>query len=93
MGPANTLSRKNDLDTSSDNQASSIIPEPIVINALDLALSQSIANSTSLDLLILHILSALQSRSPLFSHSSLSDWHFDNGHLYFKGHMYIPPTA
>ena len=73
MGLADALSQKDDLDTSSDNQASSIVPEPVVINALDLTLSQSIANSTSSDPLVLRILSALQSGSPLFSCSSLSD--------------------
>ena len=93
MGPADALSRKDDLDTSSDNHASSIVPEPVVINALDLTLSQSIANSTPFDPLVLRVLSALQSGSPLFSRSSLSDWYFDNGHLYFKGRMYVPPTA
>ena len=29
--------------------------------------------------------------SPLFPCSSMDDWHMTNGHLYFKGHMYIPP--
>ena len=93
MGPANTLSHKDNLDTSSDNHASSIVPEPIVINALDLSLFQSIAHSTPSDPLIFCIISALQNGSPLFSCSSLSDWHFDNGHLYFKSQMYVPPTA
>ena len=93
MGPANTLSHKDNLDTSSDNHASSIVPESIVINALDLILSQSIAHTTPSDPLILCIISALQDDSPLFSCSSLSDWHFDNGYLYFKGRMYVPPTA
>ena len=29
--------------------------------------------------------------SPLFPHSSMNDWYMTNGHLYFKGRMYIPP--
>ena len=41
MGPTDTLLQKDDLDTSSDNHASSIVPEPVIINALDLTLSQS----------------------------------------------------
>ena len=32
---------------------------------------------------------ALKLGSPLFSHSSKDNWHMTNGHLCFKGHMYI----
>ena len=85
MGLADALLCKDDFDTSSDNHASSIVTELIIINALNLALSQSIAYSTPSNPLVLCIISTLQNSSPLFSRSSLSDWHFDNGHLYFKG--------
>ena len=93
MGPADALSRRDDINTSNDNQSSSILPDPVVINALDLALSQTIAQSSSSDPLVLRVLSALQDGSPLFSRSSTADWTFDNGHLYFKGRMYVPPSA
>ena len=36
-------------------------------------------------------LEALKVGSPLFPYSSMDDWHMTNGHLYFKGDMYIPP--
>ena len=49
MRSADALSCKDDLDTSSNNHASFIVPKSIVINALDLALSQSIAHSTLSD--------------------------------------------
>ena len=31
--------------------------------------------------------------SPLFTRASLSDWSFNNGHLYFHNRMFIPPSA
>ena len=93
MGLANAFSCKDDVDASSNNHASSIVPDPIIINVLDLALFQSIAVSTSSDLLILWVISALQEGFLLFSHFSLSNWTLDNGYLYFKDCMYIPPPA
>ena len=93
MGPADTLSHKDDIDTSADNHSSSIIPDLVVINVLDLALSQSISSSMPSDPLVIHILFTLQDSSLLFSCSFLSDWAYDNGHLYFKGPMYVPPSA
>ena len=93
IGPANALSRKDDVDTSFDNYSSSIVPDPVIINALDLALSKLITSSTPSDPLVIRFLSALQDGSPLFYHSSMSDWTYDNGHLYFKGWMYVPPSA
>ena len=53
MGPADALSRKDNIDTSSNNHVSSIVPDPVVINTFDLALSQSIAQSTPSDPLVL----------------------------------------
>ena len=35
----------------------------------------------------------LSDDTPLFPCSSLTDWTFDNGHLYYKGWMYVPPSA
>ena len=43
MGPADALSRKDTQDTTLDNLDASIVPDPIIINALNLALSTSIA--------------------------------------------------
>ena len=63
MGPTDALSHKDNVDTSSDNHSSSIIPDLIVINALDLALSNSISFSTPSDPLVICVLSALQDRS------------------------------
>ena len=84
MAPADVLSTQ-------DNQETAICPEPVIIQALDLALAWKIQSSTQSDPLVLRALESLKVGSPLFPRSSMDDWHMTNGHLYFKGCMYIPP--
>ena len=91
MALADALSRWDHMDTTQDNQETAICLEPIVIQALDLALAWKIRSSTELDPLVLQALEGLKVSSPLFPRSSMDDWHMTNGHLYFKGRMYIPP--
>ena len=90
MAPADELSRQDPVDTTQDDQETAICPEPVIIQALDLALAQKIRSSTQSDPLVLQALEALKLGSPLFPRLSKDDWHLTNGHLYFKGHMYIP---
>ena len=89
MGPADALSCKDTQNTTLDNQDPSIVPDLVIINALDLALSTSIAQSTPSDPLVLHVLAGLKEGAPLFFRSTLSNWYYDNGHLYFKGWMFV----
>ena len=91
MAPADVLSRHDHVDTIQDNQEVSICPEPIVIQALDLTLAWKIWSSTESDPLVLRALESLKVGSPLFPHSSMDNWCMTKGHLYFTGHMYIPP--
>ena len=91
MALADVLSKCDHVDTTQDNQETSICPEPVVIQALDLALARKIQSSTKSDPLILQALESLKVSSPLFPCLSMDDWHMTNGHLYFKGCMYIPP--
>ena len=93
MAPADTLSRWDHVDTTLDNQEVSICPEPIIIQALDLALAQKIRSFTESDPLVLWALKSLKTGSPLFPHSSMNNWHMTNGHLYFKGRMYVHSPA
>ena len=90
MALADALSRRDHVNTTLDNQETSICPEPVVVQALDLALAQKIQSSTESDPLVLRALENLKKGSPLFPHSSMDNWHMTNSHLYFKGHMYIP---
>ena len=93
MGPADALSQKDHLDTTTDNVNTPILPDPMVINALDLTLSCYIQSSSASDPFVHKALTAVQDGSPLFTHATLSDWLFDNGHLYFRNRMYVPPSA
>ena len=65
----------------------------MVINALNLTLSCHIQSSSASDPIVLKALAALDEGSPLFTCTTLSDWSFDNGHLYFCKQLYVPPSA
>ena len=93
MAPADTLSRRDMVDTSLNNASCAICPEPIVINALDLTLAKHILTSSASDPLVLRAINSLKEGSPLFPCSTVKDWTFKKGHLYYKGWMYILPTA
>ena len=85
------MGKERNRNTIQDNQETAICLEPVIIQALDLALAQKVQSSTQLDPLVLRALKALKLGSPLFPCSSKEDWHMTNDHLYFKGWMYIPP--
>ena len=93
MAPANALSRHDVVDTSLDNADCAICLEPMIINALDLALARHVQTSLCSDPLVLCAIDSLQKGSPLFPCSTLADWTFEEVHLYYKGWMYIPPPA
>ena len=67
MGPADPLSRKDHLDTTADNANTPILPDPMVINALDLTLSRHIQSSSASDPFVLKALVASDEGSPLFT--------------------------
>ena len=85
MAPADALSRKDLIDTTDDNVDVAIVPDTVVIQALDLSLARHIQSSSSSDPLVLKAIQAVQDGSPLFPCSTLADWTFEDGHLYFKG--------
>ena len=93
MGPTDALSWRDHLDTTEDNADTPILPNPMVINSLNLTLARHIKSSSASDPFVLRALAALDDGSPLFTRTSLSDWSFDNGHLYFRNRMFVPPSA
>ena len=93
MGPADALSHLSDPDTSSDNVDVTVLPDDLFIHAIDVALVDKISSSSSSDPLVISALQNLSIGSPLFPHSSLSDWHFSNSLLYFKNCLYIPAAT
>ena len=93
MGPADALSRLPDPDISSDNVDVTVLPDDLFIQAIDTALIDKITSSSMSDPLVVSALQSLSIGSPLFPHSSLSDWRFSDSLLYFKTRLYIPATA
>ena len=93
MAPADALSRKDVVDTSLDNTEAAICPEPAIIRALDLALAKHVQTSSSSDPLVLRAIKNLQANTLLFPRSSIKDWTYEGGHLYYKSRLYIPPDA
>ena len=93
MAPADALSCRDLIDTSDNNLNVAICPELAVVGTLDLSLARHIQNSSSSDPLVLRAIENLHHNTPLFPRSSLKDWKYDDGHLYYKGRMYIPPEA
>ena len=83
--PIDTLSRKDLVDTADDNANVTIVPDPVVIQALDLFLMCHIKSSSSSNPLVLKAIQAMQDGSPLFPCSTLANWTFEDGRLYFKG--------
>ena len=68
MVPADALSWKDLINTTDDNADVTIVPDPVVIQALDLSLTHHIKSSSSSDPLILKVIQAVQNGSPLFPH-------------------------
>jgi hypothetical protein len=93
MAPADALSRRDYVDTSLDNVDTAIVPSPAIINALNLSLVRYIHSSSASDPLVLRAIQNLSQETPLFPRSALADWTFDNGNLYYKHRLYVPPSA
>ena len=65
----------------------------ILIQTLDLQITERIKNSSTSDPLVIRALQDLEKGNPLFPRSSLSDWTFVDNTLYYKGCMYVPPDT
>ena len=93
MGPANTLSHKNKIDTNNNNQDIVLLPPMLFIKAINVALANKIAHSSPSNLLVSAALHALDDGKSLLVRASKHDWHYNDGKLYFKNQLYIPETA
>ena len=98
MGPADALSRKDEMDTSKDNWKTILLDEKDQdhhIWPLDVALTTKIASSSSSDPIISKALTAMnnETREPWLPQTNKEDWIFEHGYLYFKNRLYIPEPA
>jgi len=95
MGPANALSHRNEVDTSFDNTAITMLPtvSDVLIRALDVRLAKRIANFTVTDLRVKDATNAMAKQSSLFPHTAREDWTFLDNALYYKSHLYVPAPA
>ena len=95
MGPADALSHRDEVDTSLDNTAVTMLPTifDVLIRALDVRLAERIAEFTATDPLVKDATEAMAKHSSLFPRVTRDDWTFLNGALYYKSRLYIPEPA
>ena len=89
MGPADALSRKDDIETSDDNREITLLKgkdQYFHIRTIDTALAEKISSSTTDDPIITKALAAMDkdTKEPWIPHSTAADWEFHDGSLYFK---------
>jgi hypothetical protein len=87
MGPANIV------DTADDNVELTLLPDDLFTRTIDTALADKISLSTPSDPLVLSALQALDEGASLFPRAQRTDWLYQEGKLYFKGHLYAPEGA
>ena len=99
MGPADALSRKDEVNTTDDNHMVTMLSENNVchkhVRQLDLALMQKITKSSAIDPIVTKALAAMNDKNidPWLPQTTKEDWKFENRHLYFKNQIYIPEEA
>ena len=84
MGPADALFRKDEVDTSNNNQDVVLLPPTLFIKAINVTLADKIALSSPSDPLVSAALHALDDGKSLLARAFKHDWHYDNSKLYIK---------
>ena len=98
MGPANTLSRKDEVETSDDNWEITLLKggdQYFHIRTIDVALTNKISLSSTSDPIITKALTAMKNDrgEPWLPQTAKMDWEFIDGSLYFKHRLYVPELA
>ena len=98
MGPADTLSRKDEIETSDDNWEITLLKgkdQYFHIHAIHAALTKKISSSLKEDLIVTKALAAMNNDvgEPWISQTTKEDWKFVDDTLYFKHRLYIPESA
>ena len=98
MGPADTLSQKDDIETSDDNWEITLLKgrdQYFHIHAIDAALAKKISSSSTNDPVITKALATMNHNNtePWIPHMVAADWKFVDNSLYFKHCLYVPEPA
>ena len=98
MGPADALSRKDEVEMSDDNREITLLKgkdQYFHIHAIDTALAKKISSSSTNDLIVTKALTAMNNESsePWIPRTTKEDWEFIDDVLYFKYCLYIPELA
>ena len=92
MVQSDTLSRLHHLNLEdNDNDAIILLPDSLFIATIDTTLADRIKSVQSRDQVILDALKAVKDGTTLPMKSSLADWSFEDGLVFFSGRCYVPP--
>ena len=98
MGPANALSRKDEVDTDDNNQEITLLKgrdQYYHIWAIDTTPAKKITLSSPSNPLVTKALATMNDEKgePWISQTTKMDWEFADGALYFKHWLYVPELA
>ena len=98
MGPADALSRKDEVETSDDNREITLLKgtdQYFHIRTIDAALAKKISSSSPRDPIVTKALATMNhdSGEPWIPWTMAADWEFIDNSLYFKHRLYIPESA
>ena len=98
MGPADALSRKDEIETYNDNQEITLLKgkdQYFHIQAIDAALAKKISSSTAQDPIVTKALAAMNHDGGKLwiPRTMAADWEFIDHSLYFKHRLYVPEPA
>ena len=98
MGPAHTLSQKEEIKTSDDNHEITLLKgrdQYFHIRAINAALAKKISSLSIEDPIVTKALATMNhdSGKPWIPQTKAADWKFIDNSLYFKHHLYIPESA
>ena len=98
MGPADALSRKDEIETCDDNREITLLKgrdQYFHIHTIDATLAKKISSSSTKDPIITKALAAMNHNSsePWIPQTTVADWKFSDNSLYFKHRLYVPESA
>ena len=98
MGPADALSRKDEVKMGNDNREITLLKgkdQYFHIHAIDADLAKKISSSSANNPIVTKALTAMNDDSgkPWIPQTAKTDWEFVDNALYFKNRLYIPEPA